>query len=77
LWADGHTGTIITVPSSIIRTSAGQTYRQNRFWLSEMNSRCKGEKTVKFIWMKSFDLETTLRGANKTRGPAKFFYRYQ
>lgn len=79
LWTDGHTGTIVTQPTSVIRKKpkalGGEEYRQNRFWVSEMNSRCKGEKTVKYIWMKSYDLNT-LKSANKDRGRATFYYRY-
>lgn len=79
-WADGHTGTISTVPTSVLRNKpkslGGGEYRQNRFYLSEMNSRCKGEKTIKFIWHKSFD-PNTLKGANKSRGYATRYYRYQ
>ena len=79
LWSDGHTGTITTQPTSILRNrpraQGGAQYRQNRFYLSEMNSRCKGEKTIKFVWHKSYD-QTTLKSAQATRGYAQFYYRY-
>lgn len=79
VWEDGHTGTITKFHSSILRnrprSQGGAEYRQNRFYLSEMNSRCKGEKTVKFIWHKSYD-QTTLKSAQASRGFARFYYRY-
>lgn len=79
VWSDSHTGIIITEPTSVLRnrprSEGGAQYRQNRFYLSEMNSRCKSEKTIKYIWHKSYD-ENTLKGANKARGAAKFYYRY-
>ena len=79
VWADGHTGTIMPIhfiPSRIVAaTKTVPAYRENRFWLSEMNSRCKGEKTVKAIRMKSYKIPQTLLSANKSHGTPTQYYR--
>lgn len=80
VWSDGHTGTVMPgpfVPTSYIveATKTLPRYRVNRFWISEMNSRCKGEKTIKMVWMKSYKIPQTLKGANKARGNPISYYR--
>lgn len=79
VWGDGHTGTVMPNPTPISyiveATKSLPRYRVNRFWLSEMNSRCKGEKTVKAVWMKSYKPSQTLISANKLRGSPTNYYR--
>ena len=78
-WFDGHTGTVMPYPTPqsyiVEATKKLPRYRVNRFWISEMNSRCKGEKTIKMIWMKSYKPSNTLRGANKLRGSPSHYHR--